>query len=75
MGERSREQVATELLRCAVAWEPGARVLGNVTAHELAAYVICDFTSCPLCGAEPWVDIDCELCRVCSDVAAEVDRG
>jgi hypothetical protein len=24
------------------------------------------FTSCPACGAEPWVNIDCKVCDVVS---------
>lgn len=26
------------------------------------------FTSCPACGAEPWVNIDCSVCAVVSSV-------
>jgi hypothetical protein len=31
-----------------------------VRARQLAK----EFTSCPACGAEPWVNIDCSLCEV-----------
>lgn len=29
-------QIASAVLECALAWEPGARLLGNVTAREIA---------------------------------------
>lgn len=35
MSERTMVEVAAELAACAGAWEPGARVIGNVTAAEL----------------------------------------
>lgn len=37
---RDLRLAATELLQCATAWEPNARLLGNVTADEIAA--ICE---------------------------------
>lgn len=59
-------EIASEVLRCAMAWEPDARLIGNVTALEiarLAAQRIEDECQpCPLCGAEAGCDIDCGLC-------------
>jgi hypothetical protein len=61
----SREKIAADVLECALSHEPTSRLLGNVTAREIAALAASCITSCPLCGAEPWVNIDCRLCTVC----------
>ena len=62
--------VATELLRCAIAHEPESRLLGNLRSCELASLaanaLVHHNRPCPKCGAEPWVNIDCDLCMVCS---------
>lgn len=62
--KRTTEEIAIELLKYAVSWDPPARVLGNVTAEELARLAAPLITSCPNCGAEAWVNIDCPLCLV-----------
>jgi hypothetical protein len=36
-GVRSIRQIADDVLRCATSWEPSARLIGNVSAKELAA--------------------------------------
>lgn len=59
----SIESVAAEILRCAVSWEPNVCLLGNVRAVDVARAVQQHVTCCPSCGAEPWVNIDCRLCR------------
>lgn len=70
---RSLEEISHEVLKCCFAWEPGARLIGNVEARELAALVLAAdrITSCPLCGAEPWVNIDCMLCRAASEAGGD----
>lgn len=69
----SVSDIAEAVLHCAVEWEPEARILGNVTAREvakLAAHVIeSEARPCPACGAEPWVNIDCGLCCAMSALA------
>lgn len=57
---------AIELLKCAVSWEPEARLLGNIRACEIARLAASLCSSCPKCCAEPWVNIDCDLCLVLS---------
>lgn len=37
-------------------------------ARIAAAAVDTANLSCPLCGAEPWCNIDCKVCRVCSEL-------
>jgi hypothetical protein len=32
------------------------------------------FTSCPACGAEPWVNIDCDTCEVMSSLTADARK-
>lgn len=67
---RSLEQIAADLLACATAHEPGARIVGNVMARELARIVLAGdhIMSCPSCGAEAWVNIDCALCWICDEI-------
>lgn len=65
----TREQIAVEVLRCAVSHEPDVRLLGNVRASDLAALVATEVLTCPRCGCCAWVNIDCELCRLCSSLA------
>lgn len=62
------EDIARDVLRCALAWQPEARIAGNVTACEVALLAARQLTSCPKCGAEAWVNIDCDICRLCADL-------
>jgi len=66
----NREQVAVEVLKCALSWEPEVRLLGNVMASEIAALAASCVTSCPSCGAEPFVNIDCDVCTICRSLLA-----
>lgn len=66
----SREATAIELLKCAISWEPEVRLVGNLRACEIAALAASVVTCCPKCGAEPWVNIDCDLCLVCTALTA-----
>jgi hypothetical protein len=61
---RTREEIAVDVLECALSWEPGARLLGNVTASEVVALAAASVMTCPKCGSEAWVNIDCDLCRL-----------
>jgi hypothetical protein len=61
---RSRDQIAADILQCAVTHAPASRLIGNVTAMEIAALVVPLLIVCPKCGAEAWVNIDCDLCAV-----------
>lgn len=67
----SIEATALELLKCCLAHDPRSRVLGNIRAMDLTALAASIITSCPKCGAEPWVNIDCDLCDMCSSLLAE----
>lgn len=62
------EKIAIETLKCALSWESNVCLIGNVMACEVAALAASQITSCPQCGAEPWVNIDCDLCMVCSSL-------
>lgn len=66
--------VARELLQCALSWEPGVRLLGNVTARDIAALAARAIITCPKCGAEAWANIDCDLCLFCSELLQEPRR-
>ncbi len=67
--------VAEDVLRCALAWEPSARLIGNVTAKEMAMLVARIIDTCPKCGSTAWANIDCDLCGVCSAIEKEANRG
>jgi hypothetical protein len=71
---RGREIVAGDVLQCAMSWEPNVCLIGNVTAEEIAALAAAALTVCPKCGSEAWVNIDCDLCRVCTELLRE-NRG
>jgi hypothetical protein len=61
-------RIAVDVLHCALSWEPGVRLIGDVTAAEVATLAAHTITQCPKCGAEAWVNIDCDLCMVCSEL-------
>jgi hypothetical protein len=75
VSRRSREEIAHDVLECALAWEPSARLLGDATAVEVARLAASIITSCPRCGSEPWVNIDCGLCILVGMLDAEEGRG
>lgn len=58
-----------ELLKCALSHEPGVMLIGNVMACEIAMLAAASVLTCPKCGAEPWVNIDCDLCLVAGQLA------
>lgn len=66
---RSTETIAVDVLRCAISHEPDSRLIGNVTAAELVRLCAAEVMTCPKCGAEAWVNIDCDLCLVVSQLA------
>jgi len=51
------------MLQCALAWEAGARLIGNVTAADVAMVAALTMTVCPACGSEAWCNIDCGVCN------------
>ena len=59
------------MLQCALAWEPDARLIGNVTALDVAKVAALTMTQCPACGSEAWVNIDCNVCRVVGPLMPE----
>lgn len=62
------EHVAVEVLRGALTHDEGARLIGNVTAHNVARLAVALIRTCPQCGAEAWTNIDCHLCALCSEL-------
>lgn len=66
---RRTDAVAEDLLGCALTHEPGSRLIGNVTASEIVRLAAGFMTSCPACGAEAWVNIDCNVCLVVSAIS------
>lgn len=69
---RSYNEIATDLLRCALTWEKDAKIIGNITAEELAKLAAADLGTCPTCGERAWVNVvDCTLCQICADLENE----
>lgn len=56
--------IAEEMLACALKWDPDARPLGNIKAVEIVALAGSKLLLCPKCGAEAWVNTDCDLCEL-----------
>jgi hypothetical protein len=67
----SPEQIAREVLQAALSHEPDVRLIANVMACELAALAARQIATCTKCGAEAWVNIDCDLCLI----AGQLTRG
>lgn len=65
------EAIAVDVLKCAVSHEPGVRLIGNVTAEQVACLAAHAIDTCPKCGATAWVNIDCDLCGVCMHLMHE----
>lgn len=62
--KRDIKQISVDVLQCAIGWDPQAKLIGNVSALELARLAIPNIDSCPKCGAIAWVSIDCDLCMM-----------
>lgn len=67
---QSVETIAVDVLRCAMAWEPDAKLIGNVTARDVARLAVSAIDTCPSCGATAFVNIDCMLCNIAEAVEA-----
>jgi hypothetical protein len=68
------EAIATDMLKCAIGWDPAAKVIGNVSAADVARVAAHVIGTCPKCGATAWVNIDCDLCNVCHGLLHEGER-
>jgi hypothetical protein len=70
LSERDIREIATDLLICAVAWDPVARLVGNVRALEIAAFckgflqsLTKDDDTCATCRGRFPDAIGCATCR------------
>lgn len=59
---RTKDEIALDILKCAMSHVSDVRLIGNVRADEIALLASGHMMTCPKCGAEAWVDIDCDLC-------------
>ena len=62
--KRNAEQVSEAILKAVLRKDINEQVIGDVTARELVQLIVGNFTSCPACGAEPWVNLDCRVCYI-----------
>jgi hypothetical protein len=67
---RTTGAIAEALLLRALALDPESASLGATHAEiaMLAAFVLAyvECAPCPCCGAQPFVNIDCDVCLVCA---------
>lgn len=68
MKDRGIEQIAVDVIQCALGWEPDVRLIGNVKASEIALLASMVIDTCPKCGSTAWVNIDCDLCLLIGDL-------
>ncbi len=61
---RTIDSIALDLLRRAVVQEHDVHLIGEVTAAEIVRVAAPQIMTCPSCGAEAWVNIDCDTCLV-----------
>ena len=55
--------IAADVLWYAISHAPDTVLMGRSTAREIATLAAYAISSCPVCGAEPGENINCELCR------------
>ena len=67
---RDPETIARMTLDAALTWDPDARLIGDVTASEVAALAARAVMTCPRCGSDAWVNIDCDVCLVCASLTS-----
>lgn len=76
MGSRGREDIATDVLNALMrAYGEDSIVISTddikVTSKDLIYMCSEHITTCPDCGAEFPVNIDCDLCSVVAEINAE----
>ena len=69
-----QHDIAERLLKSALKKDPEEVAFGEVKVFEMAYFASKFFTSCPACGAEAWVDIDCRVCRIVSGIQYIAER-
>lgn len=70
----TREQTAAELLKHALSSPMSEPMVGKATAVEIAVLAAEQIDTCPLCGATAWVEIDCDLCTVVTNLLERVNN-
>lgn len=68
---RTKDEIALDILKCAMSHATDVRLIGNVLAEEIALLASEHVVTCPNCGAEAWCNIDCTLCTVIGALQAE----
>jgi hypothetical protein len=69
---QTKEKMALNILNKAINTPPEeCPIIDNISAKELICLVQEHILTCPKCGAEAWVNIDCDLCNVVAVVTEE----
>lgn len=63
------EALAFEVMKCTITHEPEAKLLGNISAQETMYLMSLIITACPKCGSEAWVNVDCNMCLLCTSLS------
>lgn len=61
---KTREQICIELLNFAMKFEAKEKIVGEITALELASVIIPYISTCPICNTENFENKSCWLCNV-----------
>lgn len=67
---RAMDAVASAVLKYCTSIAPDDVVFGDIQAAEIVALAASTLNQCPYCGAEAWVNIDCDACLVVSALLA-----
>lgn len=69
---RSREEIASDVFKSAIAWDGKMRIIGNVTARELAMLAAAALDDCPACGMCAGIGSpECATCCAIVDLVRE----
>lgn len=70
---RTREQICSDIFTAIVVKGEGPFYFGDITYDELLRLVAPDIGSCPMCGAEMGVNIDCKACEAWTEIMARIE--
>jgi len=70
---RSREQTCADIFTAIVVKGEGPFYFGDITFDELLRLVAPDILTCPLCGSDMGVNIDCKACDAWTEIIRRIE--
>lgn len=64
--EEDIEKIAVRVMKHAFKHAPDEIIAGDVTSLDLVRLAAPNVLTCPSCGSTAWVNIDCDVCQMCS---------